>query len=420
MSTRHYDVHDLSLAKEGQLRIEWASRQMPVINLIRQRFQREKPLRGIIIAACLHVTAETANLVLTLKAGGAKVVLCASNPLSTQDEVAASLVKHYRFPVFARRGEDKQTYYRHIAKVLSYQPQITIDDGADLVSTLHQRDILPSDIIGGTEETTTGVLRLRSLEREGVLRYPIVAVNDAQTKYMFDNRYGTGQSTIDGIIRATNLLLAGSNFVVHGYGWCGRGLAMRARGMGANVIVTEVNPLRAMEALMDGHRVMPSLEAARIGDIFVTLTGDINVLTREHFAVMHDGAIICNSGHFNVEINIPALKTMSVRKRKIRGLIEEYTMKDGRRICLLGEGRLINLVAAEGHPPSVMDMSFSNQALSIAYLVKNGKKLEKRVYPVPPKIDQEVAILKLTSLGIKIDHLTQEQQKYLSSWEVGT
>lgn len=420
MSTRHYDVHDLSLAKEGQLRIEWASRQMPVINLIRQRFQREKPLRGIIIAACLHVTAETANLILTLKAGGAKVVLCASNPLSTQDEVAASLVKHYRFPVFARRGEDKQTYYRHIAKVLSYLPQITIDDGADLVSTLHQRDKLPSEIIGGTEETTTGVLRLRSLEREGVLRYPIVAVNDAQTKYMFDNRYGTGQSTIDGIIRATNILLAGSNFVVHGYGWCGRGLAMRARGMGANVIVTEVNPLRAMEALMDGYRVMPSLEAAPIGDIFVTLTGDINVLTREHFAVMHDGAIICNSGHFNVEINIPALETMSVRKRKIRGLIEEYTMKDGRRICLLGEGRLINLVAAEGHPPSVMDMSFSNQALSIAYLVKNGKKLEKRVYPVPPKIDQEVAILKLTSLGIKIDHLTQEQQKYLSSWEVGT
>jgi len=415
-----YDVSDLSLADKGRLRVEWASRQMSVVRLIRKRFLREKPLQGITISACLHVTAETANLVLILAAGGARIALCASNPLSTQDEVAASLVKYHQLPVFAQRGEDKQTYYQHIDCVLDYQPQITIDDGADLVSTLHQRKNLPPGILGGTEETTTGVLRLRSMEREGILRYPIIAVNDAQTKYLFDNRYGTGQSTVDGLIRATNLLLAGTNFVVHGYGWCGRGVAMRARGMGANVIVTEVNPLRALEAKMDGYQVMPSLEAARIGHVFVTLTGNINVINRKHFAVMRDGAILCNSGHFNVEINIPALEKMSVRKRKVREMIEEYVLADGRKIYLLGEGRLINLVAAEGHPASVMDMSFSNQALCVTYLAKNGKNLEKKVYPVPREIDQEVAALKLKSLGIKIDNLTPEQQKYFHSWELGT
>ncbi len=417
----HYDIKDINLAEGGRRRIEWAEREMPVLRQIRERFGREKPLKGIRIAACLHVTTETANLMRTLQEGGADVVLTASNPLSTQDDVAAALVHFWEIPVFAIKGEDNVTYYRHIAAALDHKPHLTMDDGADLVSTLHKerRDLLPN-VIGGTEETTTGVIRLRAMAADGMLHFPVIAVNDAMTKHFFDNRYGTGQSTIDGIIRATNMLLAGKRFVVAGYGWCGRGLAMRARGMGAIVIVTEVDPLKALEAVMDGYEVMPMSEAARIGDIFCTVTGDINVIDRQHFEVMKDGAILANSGHFNVEINIPALEAMAVEKKLVRPFVEQYVLSDGRRIHLLGEGRLINLAAAEGHPASVMDMSFANQALSAEYMVKYGKKLERRVYPVPEEIDKEIARLKLRAMGIEIDVLTEEQQRYLSSWEEGT
>jgi len=416
-----YDIKDIELAKGGKLRIEWANRQMPVLNLIKDRFKKEKPLKGMRIGACLHVTSETANLLDTLKAGGADVAVCASNPLSTQDDVAASIVKDYKIPVFAIKGENKKTYYKHVHKVLDKRPNITMDDGGDLVSTIHssRKEIL-EDIVAGTEETTTGVIRFRSMEREGVLKYPVIAVNDASTKHFFDNRYGTGQSTIDGILRATNVLIAGKNFVVGGYGFCGRGLAMRAEGMGANVIVTEVDPLKALEAVMDGYRVMPLKDAARIGDIFVTVTGDMSVIRGEHMKLMKDGAIIANSGHFNVEIDIPELKKLSKRKRRIREYVDEYVLKNGKRIFLLGEGRLINLAAAEGHPAAVMDMSFANQALCARYIKKEGKKLEPQVYPVPEHIDKEVARLKLSSMGVKIDSLTKEQKKYLTSWEMGT
>ncbi len=417
----HYDIKDINLAEGGRRRIEWAEREMPVLRQIRERFAREKPLKGIRIAACLHVTTETANLMRTLQEGGADVVLTASNPLSTQDDVAAALVHFWEIPVFAIKGEDNVTYYRHIAAALDHKPHLTMDDGADLVSTLHkERRELLSNVIGGTEETTTGVIRLRAMAADGMLHFPVIAVNDAMTKHFFDNRYGTGQSTIDGIIRATNVLLAGKRFVVAGYGWCGRGLAMRARGMGAIVIVTEVDPLKALEAVMDGYEVMPMSEAARIGDIFCTVTGDINVIDRQHFEVMKDGAILANSGHFNVEINIPALEAMAVEKKLVRPFVEQYVLADGRRIHLLGEGRLINLAAAEGHPASVMDMSFANQALSAEYMIKHGNKLEKRVYPVPEEIDKEIARLKLRAMGIEIDTLTEEQQRYLSSWEEGT
>ena len=416
-----YDVKDLSLAEEGQLRMEWAEKEMPVLRLIRARFEKEKPLEGYRISACLHVTTETGNLMKTLKAGGADVVLTASNPLSTQDDVAAALVKYEGIPVFAIKGEDNETYYKHIHAAIDHKPHITMDDGADLVSTLHKdrRENLPN-VIGGTEETTTGVIRLRAMAADGVLEYPIVAVNDAMTKHLFDNRYGTGQSTIDGIIRATNVLLAGKHFVVGGYGWCSRGIAMRAAGMGAHVIVTEVDPLKALEATMDGYEVMPMLEAAKIADVIVSATGDIHVIDKPHFEVMKDGAILGNSGHFNVEINIPALEEMSVKKRKIRRFLDEYTLKDGRKIYLAGEGRLINLAAAEGHPASVMDMSFANQALGAEYIKENAKRLEKKVYGVPEHIDKEIARLKLKSMGIEIDHLTEEQEKYLRSWQVGT
>ncbi len=417
----HYHIKDINLAEGGRRRIEWAEREMPVLRQIRERFAREKPLKGIRISACLHVTTETANLMRTLQEGGADVVLTASNPLSTQDDVAAALVHFWEIPVFAIKGEDNVTYYRHIAAALDHKPHLTMDDGADLVSTLHkERRELLSNVIGGTEETTTGVIRLRAMAADGMLHFPVIAVNDAMTKHFFDNRYGTGQSTIDGIIRATNVLLAGKRFVVAGYGWCGRGLAMRARGMGAIVIVTEVDPLKALEAVMDGYEVMPMSEAARIGDIFCTVTGDINVIDRQHFEVMKDGAILANSGHFNVEINIPALEAMAVEKKLVRPFVEQYVLADGRRIHLLGEGRLINLAAAEGHPASVMDMSFANQALSAEYMVKHGNKLEKRVYPVPEEIDKEIARLKLRAMGIEIDTLTEEQQRYLSSWEEGT
>lgn len=416
-----YDVKDLNLAEGGRRRIEWAERDMPVLRSIRERFEREKPLQGVRIAACLHVTTETANLMRTLAAGGADVVLTASNPLSTQDDVAASLVTHFEIPVFAIKGEDNVTYYKHIHAALDHKPQITMDDGADLVSTLHKdrRDLL-SNVIGGTEETTTGVIRLRAMAADGALAFPVIAVNDAMTKHFFDNRYGTGQSTIDGIIRATNILLAGRTVVVAGYGWCGRGVAMRAKGLGANVIVTEVDPMKALEAVMDGFRVMPMLEAAKEGDVFVTLTGDIHVLDRHHFEVMKDGAILANSGHFNVEINIPALEEMAEEKRRVRPFVDEYRLPDGRRIYLLGEGRLINLAAAEGHPASVMDMSFANQALSVEYLVKHGKELERKVYSVPEDIDREIARLKLAAMGVQIDTLTPEQEDYLHSWEHGT
>ena len=420
MTIRH-DVKDLSLASKGKDRIEWAAMEMPVLRLIRERFEREKPLSGIRLSACLHITTETANLALTLAAGGAKLALCASNPLSTQDDVAACLVAEYGIPVFAIKGEDKETYYRHIQSALEQRPQLTMDDGADLVSTLHkERTDLIDNVIGGTEETTTGVIRLRAMADEGVLRYPIVAVNDAMTKHFFDNRYGTGQSTIDGIVRATNILLAGKNFVVAGYGWCSRGIAMRARGMGANVIVTEVDPLRALEAVMDGFRVLPMREAAKAGDIFVTSTGDINVIDRPHFEVMKDGAIMANSGHFNVEINIPALEKMAVEKRRVRDFVDQYLLPDGRRLHILGEGRLVNLAAAEGHPASVMDMSFANQALCAEYMVKNSSKLERKVYSVPEEIDRHIARLKLEAMGIEIDALSKEQEKYLASWEAGT
>jgi adenosylhomocysteinase len=416
-----YDIKDIRLAQKGLLRMEWAQQEMPVLELVKKRFKREMPLRGTRVSACLHVTTETANLMTTLKSGGAEVVLCASNPLSTQDDVAAALVDYFHIPVFAIKGEDNDTYYRHIQAALNHRPAITMDDGADLVSTLHskRRDLL-KEIIGGTEETTTGVIRLRSMAARGVLKFPIVSVNDADTKHLFDNRYGTGQSTIDGILRATNRLLAGTVFVISGYGWCGRGLAMRAKGMGADVVVTEIDPLKAIEAVMDGYRVMPMADAAAIGDFFVTVTGDIKVIRKEHFAAMKDGAVVANSGHFNVELDIPALEKMSRRRRAIREFVEEFTLPNGHRINLLGEGRLINLAAAEGHPASVMDMSFANQALSAEYMVKNSKKLERKVYPVPAAIDREIARLKLKGMGIEIDKLTKEQEKYLASWEMGT
>lgn len=416
-----FDVKNLDLAEGGRRRIEWAEREMPVLRLIRERFSRERPFEGIRMSACLHVTTETANLMRTLQAGGADVVLTASNPLSTQDDVAACLVSHYEIPVFAIKGEDNITYYKHIDAALDHQPHLTMDDGADLVSTLHKnrRDQL-ADVIGGTEETTTGVIRLRAMAADGELKFPVVAVNDAMTKHFFDNRYGTGQSTIDGIIRATNMLLAGKTFVVGGYGWCARGLAMRARGMGANVIVTEVDPLKALEAVMDGFRVMPMVEAAPIGDFFVTLTGDINVIDKHHFEIMKNCAIVANSGHFNVEINIPALQDMSVGKRLVRPFVDAYELPDGRVIHILGEGRLINLAAAEGHPASVMDMSFANQSLSAEYMVKNADKLENQVYGVPEDIDREIARLKLASMDVTIDTLTEEQIKYLNSWKEGT
>jgi len=415
-----YDIKDPSLASEGRQRIQWAAQEMPVLRLIRERFEREKPLKGAKISGCLHITTETANLAHTLVAGGADLALCASNPLSTQDDVAAALAED-GISVFAIRGEDEETYYQHIRAALEHRPQVTMDDGADLVSTLHKEGQgVIEDILGGTEETTTGVIRLRAMAKEGVLRYPILAVNDALTKHLFDNRYGTGQSTVDGIMRATNILLAGKKFVVAGYGWCGRGIAMRARGMGAQVIVTEVDALRALEAMMDGFQVMSLLEAAKIGDIFVTATGDKNVIDREHFEVMKDGAILANSGHFNVEINIPALREISVEARSPREHLSQYFLPDGRCLALLAEGRLVNLAAAEGHPASVMDMSFANQALGVEYLLKNAGTLENKVYPIPKEIDMEIARLKLASMGIEIDSLTPEQERYLRSWEEGT
>ncbi len=416
-----YDVKDLKLARNGKLRIEWAAQSMPVLNRIRQRFARQKPLAGARLAACLHVTTETAALMQTLKAGGARVALCASNPLSTQDDVAAALVKDDRIPVFAIKGEDHKTYYRHIHAVLDSRPQFTMDDGADLVSTLHsERRERIGEVRGGTEETTTGIIRLRSMAADGVLQYPIIAVNDARTKHFFDNRYGTGQSTIDGFIRATNRLMAGSVFVVCGYGWCGRGIAMRARGMGANVVVVEVDPLPALEAVMDGFTVMPIREAAKIGDCFCTVTGNLNVIRTEHFLRMKDGAIVANSGHFNVEIDLAGLAGAAKSRRMVRPFVEEYVLKSGRRINVLGEGRLINLAAAEGHPSSVMDMSFANQALSIEYMVKLKEPLAKAVFPVPEAIDQQIAREKLAAMGVRIDTLTPEQKKYLASWELGT
>ncbi|MCS7203627.1 MAG: adenosylhomocysteinase [Thermodesulfovibrio sp.] len=417
----NFDIKDIDLAEKGMLRIEWADMDMPVLRMIRERFKKEKPLKGTRISACLHVTTETANLIITLKEAGAEVALCASNPLSTQDDVAAALVRFYEIPVFAIKGEDRDTYYRHIYQVLDIKPHITIDDGADLISTLHKekRELL-SQVLGGTEETTTGVIRLRVMASEGALGYPIIAVNDAYTKHLFDNRYGTGQSTIDGILRATNRLLAGSIFVVCGYGWCGRGVAMRARGMGARVIVTEVDPLKALEATMDGYEVMPIGEAAKVGDIFITVTGNINVISEKEFLLMKDGAVVANTGHFNVEIDIEALEGLAKSKRKIRDFVEEYLLSDGKKIYLLAEGRLVNLAAAEGHPAAVMDMSFANQALSVEYIFKNADKLEKKVYPVPQEIDREIARLKLESMGIKIDSLTEEQIRYLKSWQSGT
>jgi adenosylhomocysteinase len=437
-----FDIKDKNLAEKGRLRIEWAGHEMPVLKLIKERFAKETPLKGIRVSACLHITTETANLAEVLKAGGAEVALCASNPLSTQDDVAASLVEDSGIPVFAIKGEDNRTYYQHIQQAIAHRPAITMDDGADLVSALHmigwgrwkelappvkkwaeglskqEREELAKNIVGSTEETTTGVIRLRSMEQEGVLMFPVIAVNDA--KHLFDNRYGTGQSTIDGIIRATNRLLAGSCFVVCGYGWCGRGVAMRAQGMGANVIITEVDPLRALEAVMDGYQVLPMAEAAKIGDFFVTLTGDIQVIRQEHFSLMKDGAIVANSGHFNVELDLDGLEAIASKRRQVREFVEEYTLSNGRKINVLGEGRLVNLAAAEGHPSSVMDMSFANQALSCEYLAKSAGELEKRVYRVPLKIDQEIARLKLHAMGVKIDTLTPEQADYLVSWEMGT
>ncbi len=420
--TIQYDIKNLDLAPGGRYRIEWAEREMPVLRLIRERFAREKPLQGMRISACLHVTTETANLAHTLQVGGADVVLCASNPLSTQDDVAASLVANYEIPVYAIKGENNQTYYEHIHAALDHKPHITMDDGADLVGTLHKerREVL-GGVTGGTEETTTGVIRLRAMAADGVLEYPIIAVNDALTKHLFDNRYGTGQSTMDGVIRATNVLIAGKTVVVAGYGWCSRGIAMRAKGLGANAIITEVNPLKALEAVMDGYRVMPMLEAAPLGDIFITSTGDINVIDRHHFEVMQDGAIVCNSGHFNVEVNIPALEGLAEGPpRRVRPFVDEYRLADGRRIYLLGEGRLINLAAAEGHPSTVMDMSFANQSLCAEYMVAHADELGKTVYSVPQSIDEQIASLKLAAMGIKIDALTPEQQTYLASWQEGT
>jgi len=416
-----HDVKDLSLAEEGVRRIEWAAREMPVIGLIRKRFAKDRPLQNLRLSACLHVTTETANLMLALKDGGAQLALCASNPLSTQDDVAAALVSEYGIPTFAKKGEDDETYYRHIHQALEQAPQMSMDDGADLVATIHRerRDLIPN-VIGGTEETTTGVIRLQSMARDGALAYPIIAVNEADTKHLFDNRYGTGQSTIDGMTRATNILWAGKNVVVCGYGWCGHGVALRARGLGAQVIVTEVKPVRALEAVMDGLRVMPMAEAAPIGDIFVTLTGDINVIDRHHMEAMKDGAIIANSGHFDVEINIKALEQLAEGRRQVRPFVEEFRLANGKRLFLLGEGRLINLAAAEGHPASVMDMSFANQALCAEYLALQEKQLPIGVHMVPEEIDREIARLKLDSMGISIDTLTPEQEAYLTSWEMGT
>jgi len=438
------DIKDISLAEKGRLRVEWAEMAMPVSKFIQSRFEKEQPLKGMRLSACLHVTTETAVLMRTLLAGGAQLALCASNPLSTQDDVAAYLVKEFSLPVFAIKGEDGETYYTHIQKALSFFPNLTMDDGADLVSSLHfialekwgelsplvrqwaedlphrKREEMIQGVIGGTEETTTGVIRLRSMERTGVLRFPIIAVNDAETKHFFDNRYGTGQSTMDGILRATNRLIAGATFVVSGYGWCGKGLAMRAKGMGANVVITEVNPLRALEAVMDGYRVMPITQAAEVGDIFCTVSGNINVIRKEHFLKMKDGAIVANSGHFNVELDLDGLNEVTISRRKIRDFVEEFQLNDGQRIYLLGEGRLVNLASAEGHPASVMDMSFANQALAAEYLVKHHWDLEERVYPVPSEIDQEIARMKLQSMGIQIDRLTQDQEHYLTSWEKGT
>ncbi|MCP4544692.1 MAG: adenosylhomocysteinase [Chloroflexi bacterium] len=421
MST-DYDIKDLDLAPSGRLRIEWAEREMPVLRLIRERFAKEKPLAGVRLAACLHVTTETANLARTLQAGGAEVVLTASNPLSTQDDVAAALVSYDEMSIFAIKGEDNDTYYKHLHAALDTKPQLTMDDGADLVSVLHtKRTELMDNIIGGTEETTTGVIRLRAMAKDGVLRYPIVAVNDAMTKHLFDNRYGTGQSTLDGVIRATNVLIAGKTVVVAGYGWCSRGISMRAKGMGGNVIVTEVDPLKALEAVMDGFRVMPMQEAAPIGDFFITSTGDIHVIDQHHFEAMKDGAIVANSGHFNVEINIPSLAEMAKEPpRRVRPFVDEYVLPDGRRIFLLADGRLVNLAAAEGHPSAVMDMSFANQALCAEYMLRNADKLEKTVYSVPEEIDQRIARIKLEAMGVEIDVLTPEQEKYLASWEEGT
>jgi adenosylhomocysteinase len=419
-ANKNYEVKDISLAAEGRKRIEWAYREMPVLKLIRERFAAEKPLKGVRISGCLHITTETANLGLTLQTGGADLVLCASNPLSTQDDVSAALVK-YGIPTYAIKGENEVTYYQHIMAALAHKPNITIDDGADLVTTLHtkKKDLI-KNVIGGSEETTTGVIRLRAMDKDGTLKYPMIAVNDADTKHLFDNRYGTGQSTIDGITRATNVLWAGKKVVVCGYGWTGRGVAMRARGMGAHVIVIEVEPVRALEAVMEGYQVMPLVEAAKIGDIVITVTGDKNVIDKKHFQVMKDGALLANSGHFNAEINIPVLEKMSRNKRTIRTYVEEYTLNDGRKLYLLGEGRLINLAAAEGHPASVMDMSFANQALCMEYLVKNKGRLEIKVHNVPEEIDKEVARLKLKAMGVAIDKLTAEQKKYLSSWNEGT
>jgi adenosylhomocysteinase len=416
-----HDVKDAGLAPSGVLRIEWAEKEMPVLAMIRERFEKEKPLAGIRIGACLHVTSETASLMRTLKAGGAELCLCASNPLSTQDDVAAALAVEYGISTYAMKGEDRDTYYRHMQAVIDFRPQITMDDGADVVGLLHTscKDVAEG-VIGGTEETTTGVIRLKSMEQDGVLCYPIVAVNEAMTKHMFDNRYGTGQSTLDGVIRATNRIIAGKVVVIAGYGWCGRGVALRAKGHGADVVVLEVDPLRALEAIMDGYRVMPMAQAAKIGDIFITATGDIHVIRKEHFEVMKDGAIVANTGHFNVEIDIPALEGLSKGTRRMREFVDEFTLADGRNIYLLGEGRLINLAAAEGHPSSVMDMSFANQALAAEYMVKNAKSLEKKVYDVPVAIDQEIARLKVISLGTAIDELTPEQVEYLGSWHMGT
>jgi adenosylhomocysteinase len=415
------DVKDLALAEKGKRKIEWANQHMPVLQLIRKQFIKDQPLKGVRMSACLHVTSETANLAITLRDGGAEVVLCASNPLSTQDEVAASLVKDYNIPTFAIKGEDNATYYAHINAALDHKPQITMDDGADLVTILlTKRPDLVKGIIGGTEETTTGVIRLRAMAKDGTLKYPIVAVNDALTKHLFDNRYGTGQSSIDGVLRATNLLIAGLRVVVSGYGWCGKGVAMRAKGHGADVIITEINPVRALEAVMDGFRVMPMPEAAKIGDIFITVTGNKSILTHDHFERMKDGAVIANSGHFNVEIDIPALEKLSSSKKPVRPFVEEYVMKDGRKLYLLGEGRLINLAAAEGHPASVMDMSFANQALASEYLVKNASSLKHEVYSVPENIDRHIAKLKLDSMGIQVDKLTPDQEQYLASWSEGT
>jgi adenosylhomocysteinase len=439
-----YDIRDIALAEKGRLRMEWAEMAMPVLRLIRSRFEKERPLNGIRLSACLHVTTETAALMRTLLAGGAQVALCASNPLSTQDDVAAYLVKELNLPVFAVKGEDSETYYTHIQKALAFMPNLTMDDGADLVSSLHfialkkwgelppsvrrwaeglsqqKREEMVRGVMGGTEETTTGVIRLRSMERTGVLQFPIIAVNDAETKHFFDNRYGTGQSTIDGIIRATNRLLAGATFVVSGYGWCGKGLTMRAKGMGSNVIVTEVSPLRALEAVMDGFRVMPIDHAAEVGDIFCTVSGNVNVIRKEHFLKMKNGAIVANSGHFNVELDLEGLQEVTVSRRIIRDFVEEFHLNNGRRIYLLGDGRLVNLASAEGHPSSVMDMSFANQALAAEYLVKHHQTLEKKVYPVPTEIDQTIARMKLHAMGIEIDQLTKDQERYLASWEQGT